>query len=153
MMSRSARLVKRYSEDARAFPLALSKGFTLVELMVALVVLAILAMIAVPSYNSYMMRSRRTDAITELLTIQSLQTRWRANHPTYGTLADLSMGATSAAGHYTLAIAVPTAVAYTATATTVAGGRQASDSACAVFTLTQAGPDISTAVKQKCWNQ
>ena len=132
---------------------SLTRGFTLVELLVALVLLAILTMVALPSYNAYMTRSRRTDAITELMTIQSLQTRWRANHPTYGSLTDLGMGATSAVGYYTLAITTPTALAYTATATVVVGGRQASDSACNALTLTEAGPDISTAAKQKCWNR
>ncbi|HET9108841.1 MAG TPA: prepilin-type N-terminal cleavage/methylation domain-containing protein, partial [Steroidobacteraceae bacterium] len=42
-------------------------GFTLIELMIAVVVVAILMAIAVPSYESYVEKSRRTDAKTALL--------------------------------------------------------------------------------------
>ena len=39
-----------------------SKGFTLIELMVVVVIIAILVAVAYPSYNSYLARSRRADA-------------------------------------------------------------------------------------------
>ena len=38
----------------------LNRGFTLVELIVAMVILAILAAIAIPSYSSYVLKSHRT---------------------------------------------------------------------------------------------
>ena len=39
-----------------------SKGFTLIELMLVVVIIAILVAVAYPSYNSYLARSRRADA-------------------------------------------------------------------------------------------
>ena len=130
-----------------------SRGFTLIELLIAIVIIAILAAVAIPSYRSYVIKSRRSDAITELLQIQSLQARWRANHPTFGTLADLAVVSTSPSGYYTLAISGVSALAYTATATVVSPGLQASDSGCAAFTLTQDGAVLDTAAKRTCWNQ
>jgi type IV pilus assembly protein PilE len=43
------------------------KGFTLMELMIALAVVAILSAIALPSYQDYIRRGARTEAKTTLL--------------------------------------------------------------------------------------
>ncbi len=40
----------------------LTKGFTLMELMIVIVVLAVLASIAIPSYRQYAIRANRTEA-------------------------------------------------------------------------------------------
>ena len=44
-----------------------SRGFTLIELMVALAILAIVSAIAVPIYTEYSIRTYRTDAAKDLL--------------------------------------------------------------------------------------
>jgi type IV pilus assembly protein PilE len=46
-----------------------AKGFTLIELLIVVVVVAILASVAWPSYQSYLLRSRRADAQSLMLSI------------------------------------------------------------------------------------
>lgn len=58
-----------------------SRGFTLVELMVAVAVLAILSVIATVSYSKYIRKARTTEAITFLADIKMKQETY---HQTYG---------------------------------------------------------------------
>lgn len=102
------------------------KGFTLIEMMIAVVVIAILAAIAMPSYQNYVRKARRADGMDALLQIQNLQERWRANNSTYGTLANIGYaGTTSLEGRYNITLANVGATTYTVTATGV--GDQAND--------------------------
>lgn len=127
-------------------------GFTLLELMIAVAIVAILATIAVPSYQDAVRKGRRTDAMAALLDLQMAQEKYRANNTSYaGTLGALGYNAVSDEGYYDLAITASSANAFTATATPKSGTAQASDSC--TFTITQDGPDVSTAAKKTCWNK
>jgi type IV pilus assembly protein PilE len=59
------------------------KGFTLIELMIAVTVMAILVAIAVPTYNNYIIKSRRSDAKASLVTIAQLQETYFADNNKY----------------------------------------------------------------------
>jgi type IV pilus assembly protein PilE len=48
----------------------MSKGFTLVELMITTAVIAILAAVAIPAYNGYVTTSRKNTAIANALSIK-----------------------------------------------------------------------------------
>ncbi len=47
------------------------RGFTIVELMVVVAIIAILASIAYPSYQRYVIKTKRTDAMSEMQNIGS----------------------------------------------------------------------------------
>lgn len=80
-------------------------GFTLIELLVTIAIVGIIAAVAVPMFGEQLAKSRRAEAITVLADLQLRQERWRANHSTYGTLADVG-GATFNNGyeHYTFSV-------------------------------------------------
>lgn len=47
----------------------LSRGFTLIEVMIVVAIIGLLAAIAIPSYNAYIQRSHRTEAKNYLMAI------------------------------------------------------------------------------------
>lgn len=109
----------------------LPRGFTLIEMLVALAVAAILLALALPSFQESIRKGRRADAVAALARIQQAQERYRANQSTYGALSDLAASAvTSQDGHYGLAVSGVSATGYTATATAQATSPQAQDSKC-----------------------
>ena len=48
-----------------------NKGFTLIELMIVVAIIGVLAAIAYPSYESYIVKSKRADMMTELQNVAS----------------------------------------------------------------------------------
>ncbi len=61
------------------------KGFSLIELVVAMAVFGILASIAVPSYQGYVDKSRRSDGKTALMELQLNMEKQRGSCVTYAT--------------------------------------------------------------------
>ena len=136
----------------RATPEKKARGFTLIELMIAVAIVAILASIAIPAYQKSVQKSRRADAMSTLLQLQLAQEKWRANNTAYTTsLSSLKWNSSvSADGFYTVAITQASATTFTITATPKTGGPQVGDS-CGTFTVTQNGPDLSA--NKACWNR
>ncbi len=131
-------------------------GFTLIELMIAVAIVGLLAGIAYPSYVESVRKARRADAVVALQQIALAQEKWRANNTSYSSdLTDFGWGsatnADSTDGYYTLNTA-GTATGFSATAAPKTGSAQASDS-CALLTITQEGPDVSTQAKRDCWGK
>ena len=128
------------------------RGFTLIEIMIAVVIVAILAAIALPSFLDSVRKSRRSEAFAALATLQQAQERWRGNTAAYATDAQLTLlphpavpsglGMTRATpnGYYTLLLSGTSAVGYTASAT--AQGNQANDGTCQLLTVEVAGGNI-----------
>lgn len=124
-----------------------NRGFTLIELMIAVAVVGILAAIAYPSYQQYVERTRRGDAIASLMSLAQAQERHMARCGGYAdsitdtaTCADAGLGrpATSEEGYYNLALTnIASDATYTLTATPT--GAQASDGLCSQFSLTHLG--------------
>ncbi|WAU73853.1 MULTISPECIES: type IV pilin protein [unclassified Acinetobacter] len=64
------------------------KGFTLIELMIAVTIIGVLAAFAYPSYIQYKIRSQRVDAQSEMLFIAQ---RMQAYKATNGTFANATV--------------------------------------------------------------
>ena len=61
----------------------LSKGFTLLELMIVVAIVAVLSTLAVASYRHYVFRARRADARQMLMSIAHGEERWYATYNRY----------------------------------------------------------------------
>ncbi len=86
-----------------------SRGFSLIELLVAVAIVGILAMVAFPQFGSQMVKGRRAAAQTFILEVSSTQQQFLLDNRAYAA----SLGA--------LGLTVPTDVAtyYTVTLTNV----------------------------------
>ncbi|MDE1922258.1 MAG: prepilin-type N-terminal cleavage/methylation domain-containing protein [Gammaproteobacteria bacterium] len=155
------------------------RGFTLIELIVAMVIAAILAAIAIPAYSSFVRKGRRTDAKSALLDLASLEERYFTTNNTYssaasdlgygsaaGSVAWPAAGITVGSGYYQVSqphvtpATPPTATApagapasYSITAAAI--GDQANDTDCATFTIDSAGDQTAStagnAASPSCW--
>ena len=145
------------------------RGFTLIELVIAMVIASILAAIAIPSYSSYIQKSRRTEAKSALLNMASLEERFFSTNNTYSsTPSDLGYATGLAVpfpvgnNYYNItALTVTAAVApvnatsagtpatYSITASPI--NSQVADSGCTSFTITSGGVQTSTGSSTTCW--
>jgi type IV pilus assembly protein PilE len=152
-------------------PARRQRGFTLIELMIAVVIASILAAIAIPSYSSYIMKSRRTEAKSALLNMASLEERFFSTNNTYSsTPSDLGYAATATvpfsvgSGYYNITVwtvtppvapanstSAGTPATYIITAAPVAGSTQANDAGCLSFTISSGGVQTSTGSSATCW--
>lgn len=120
-----------------------ARGFSLLELMVAIAIIGILAGVAYPAYQQYVLKSNRSEAIQALTTAAASLERQFTDTNSYTGLA---VPDTTSGGHFTLSAQV-TATSYTLTAQ--ATGSQTKDTSCTTFSINQAG--VKTATSTECW--
>ena len=137
-----------------------SRGFTLIELMIALAVVALLASVALPSFLDSLSKSRRTEAFNAITQVQQAQERWRSNNASYTdnlssptsdpTTPGLGLPATTASGYYTVALSGAGPTGYTVSAVAVSGSFQARDTACLKLAARVSGGQITYAGCESC---
>ncbi len=118
-----------------------ARGFTILELLVALVVVGVLTAVAYPSFTASIRKGRRAEAFGKLNAVQLAQERWRSNNALYSSqLASLPTAVppglgiplTTGDGRYALALGgVPSATGYEVIASAVSGTSQIDDGNCA----------------------
>lgn len=143
-----------------------TRGFTTLELVVAVVIAGILTMVAMPLFMDQVRKGRRTDAFNALAGLQQAQERWRSTNGSYAgaslltTDPGLKLNASSGLGYYTLAIADGAdATGYTASATATSTGPQAADQRCTVMWIGMSsgnvrygsGSPVDWADPGRCW--
>jgi type IV pilus assembly protein PilE len=144
---------------------ASNRGFTLIELMIAVAVVSILATIAVASYSSQVQKSRRTDARSALLDLAGREEKLFSTANAYSALpSDLGYAAvgtpwpiTVGSGYYQVTVVAPdpaqggAAGTYSITANPI--GTQLNDTTCATLSVNQLGAQSSTGTgtAATCW--
>ncbi|SEI38134.1 type IV pilus assembly protein PilE [Azotobacter beijerinckii] len=123
-----------------AVELKKKRGFTLIELMIAVAIVAILAAIAYPSYQQYVIRGNRAAAQAQMMDIASRQQQFLLANRAYASKTALESSGYSlpsdVAARYTYDVTLGTGALPSFVITFTATGAQEDDG---VLTLNSAG--------------
>jgi len=156
--------VNSYSGSTSSLgPRRVQRGFTLIEVMIAVVIISIIAAVGYPSYTQYVVRASRQAAQGELVQLASLQEKIYLNSNAYAVSVTAAYDGTSAGGlgktsgltddrKYTITVSPSDTPgqSFTLTATPVAGKAQVNDyvialSSTGAKTLTPTGTNTGSA--------
>lgn len=118
------------------------RGFTLIEVMIAVAIIGILAAIAFPAYQNSVIKGNRASAKSFLMDVSQREAQYLLDKRSYAAIANHSelqtlLGATvppEVSRFYTVTVTVAEGPppGFTATATPIAGKRQAADGALSI---------------------
>lgn len=110
-------------------------GVTLIELVVVLAIIAILVAIGVPSYQTYLIESRRGDAINALQHNQLLIENYIQKNGVTPTSLQVTLLAVSDEGFYNIAYDRVDDANYKIIATAASGKSQTNDTGCTTISI------------------
>lgn len=134
------------------------------ELVIVIAIVGIMAAVALPSYQSYIQKTRRVDAKTELTRLASLEEQYYARKNEYSDdindVLNVAAGTyttytTASGGYYAITITKPGGSKEKYEITAQAQGSQLKDTACRKLILTNFGEKLSKnasdAATTGCW--
>jgi type IV pilus assembly protein PilE len=152
------------------------RGFTMMELMIALVIVGVLVAIALPSYRSYTLRAQRNNAKAFLAQVLAKEESWFNDRKAYATnLSSLgysantiyldtngAVGATSSSGAFSVLICTaadtpatgckaPTTALVSAVATAI--NRQTSDTCSSLILSSDGTKSANGSLAADCWTK
>ena len=81
-----------------------ARGFTLIELMIAIAIIGVLVRLAIPTYQNYIVRTNRTEATQFLIDLANRQQQYLMDARKYAsTLAELNVTAPTEYSKYYVA--------------------------------------------------
>ncbi len=138
------------------------KGFTLIELMIAVAVIGILSAIAIPVYSGYIVKANRSDARATLVQAAQFMERIRTERGSYkpgGVLPTLDAGLAQSPNQgtakYLITIA-PASTAQTFTITATPQGSMVAVEVCGNLSIDNTGLktfSAGTGTPRICWDQ
>lgn len=134
------------------------RGVTLIELMIVVVVISILAAVAFPNYQEFTARAKRNEARAALLRLAINQERFYLNNNVFTqdvtqlgfSSTDGGVTSVTETGYYRVRVTAANATNFTATATYLQGGSEATK--CGTFTIDGRGTKTS-ADETDCWER
>lgn len=111
--------------------IAKQKGFTLIELLITVAIIAILAAIAMPNYRQHVIRAKRAEAQSEMLTIANREEQYLLANRAYADKSTIESNGyalpSTVSAYYSYTITLGTGNLPTYTITFSPTGSQASD--------------------------
>lgn len=128
----------------------LQKGFTLVELMIAVVIVGILAAVAIPAYTNYVKSGNAQEAPSSLLAMKTQAEQWYADNPATG-YANYPCTTPTSASKFSYACSNLAKDTFKITATGIAGSNIAGWTYSIDQIGTRASSGIDGASSTSCW--
>ena len=128
-----------------------TRGFTLIELMIVVAIVAILVAIAYPSYRDQVTKTRRAEGKAELASAEARMERCFTRYNAYNNAACTGMFPLSSEnGWYQVSTSAISATAFTLSAAPQRG-QASDDTQCGTLTLTSTGIRGQSGSGTGCW--
>lgn len=137
----------------------MSRGVTLLELLLVLVIVSVIASLALPAYRQHILRVHRSEAMTALLQLQLAEEKFYLRHGAYSDDIfsappdGLGLQASGMARYQLSAAVAANGQSFIATATPTSTGGQDADRECLAFSIDARGRRAVSGARdaRHCW--